>query len=198
MNRRRLGVIAVWGPLLVLPLLGCARGTARRPAAQPKPAAKEAAMAWSLRSPAFAQNAKIPARHTGDGADVSPELSWPAPPKGAVEIALICDDPDAPGGHFVHWVIYGIPPDRESLTENVPKTDTVAALGGARQGRNDFGRIGYGGPAPPRGPAHHYHFTLYALDAPSNLPARAAEPELLRAIEGHVLARAELVGLYAR
>jgi hypothetical protein len=188
--------------LLIIAFAGCAKRPPATSASAPKPAAtpaaKEAAMGWSLRSRAFAENAAIPAKHTCDGADLSPELTWTAPPKGTVEMALICTDPDAPGGHFVHWVIYQIPPDRVSLPEGVPTSDALPNLGGAKQGRNGFGRTGYGGPCPPRGRDHHYHFTLYALDAATKLRAGATEAQVMSAMEGHILSRAELLGTYSR
>jgi Raf kinase inhibitor-like YbhB/YbcL family protein len=191
-NWRCQASLAVCALALALVLVGCEG----RRASDAKP--EEGAMAWSLSSPAFEPHGTIPARHTADGADVSPALSWPAAPEGTVEIALICNDPDAPVGNWVHWVIYGIPPDRTSLPEGVPATETLPDLGGARQGRNDFRRIGYGGPSPPRGPAHHYHFRLYALDAPTNLASGATEPQVMQAMAGHILARADLVGRYGR
>jgi len=154
-------------------------------------------MAWSLQSSAFSQNGNIPSKYTCDGQDVSPPLSWPDPPANTKELALICDDPDAPMGTFTHWVLYGLGPDVRSLPEAVPTDQTVAALAGAKQGKNGFGNIGYGGPCPPRG-THHYSFRLYALDAPTNLPAGASKKDLLKAMERHLLAQAELVGLYAR
>ncbi|NIM06867.1 MAG: YbhB/YbcL family Raf kinase inhibitor-like protein [Armatimonadetes bacterium] len=155
-------------------------------------------MDWSLTSTAFSQEAAIPQKHTADGADVSPELSWSAPPEGTVELALICNDPDAPAGDWIHWVLYGLSPDIRTLPEAVPTSGTLPDLGGAKQGRNDFGRIGYGGPSPPKGPTHHYHFRLYALDAPVNLSTGATAAELKGAMEGHILGETELVGLYSR
>jgi hypothetical protein len=115
-----------------------------------------------------------------------------------VEFALICNDPDAPGGNWVHWVLYALPADVRSLPEGVSPAKTLSELGGARQGRNDFGGVGYRGPCPPKGPAHHYHFRLYALEAHPDLPPAASEADLLKAMEGHLLAGAELVGLYSR
>jgi Raf kinase inhibitor-like YbhB/YbcL family protein len=194
-------------PALVIgALAGCSRPKASAPAGAPKPVEKEVAMTlrsaqgglWSLRSPAFAADEAIPLKHTCDGADVSPELFWSAPPKGTVEIALLCDDPDAPGGNFVHWVIYRIPPERDSLPEAVATSPTVPELGGALQGKNDFGATGYRGPCPPSGRPHHYHFKLYALNAATGLAAGAAEADVLRAMQGHIVAQCELVGLYAR
>jgi Raf kinase inhibitor-like YbhB/YbcL family protein len=117
-------------------------------------------------------------------------------PDGAKSLALICDDPDAPMGTWVHWVIYDMPVSVSGLPEGVPKTET--SLGGAKQGTTDFKRIGYGGPCPPPGKPHRYFFKLYALDSTSGLEPGAKKAELLRAIEGHVLAEGRLMGTYGR
>ena len=153
-------------------------------------------VSFVLISPAFANGAPIPAKYTADGEDVSPPLSWTAPPAGTKMLALLCDDPDAPVGEWSHWVLYDIPATETNLVERLPTTDIVLMSGA--QGRNDFGKIGYGGPAPPKGKVHHYRFTLFAVDAASGLPPRAAKKHVLKAIEGHVLAKAELVGTYKR
>jgi hypothetical protein len=138
----------------------------------------------------------MPANHSCDGVDASPALKWDGVPAGTKSFALVCDDPDAPGGSWVHWVIYGIPAGASELPENVAKTDVVAGL---KQGVNDFGRVGYGGPCPPRGHgAHHYHFRLYALDADLNLAPRLSRRQFEAAMKGHVLAQTELVGTYQR
>ena len=198
MNRALPWLTALLAVPLLLTLVGCSGRTTERQPSDTGPVEEEGTMGWSLRSTAFSANAEIPDKYTCEGADVSPQLSWTSPPEGTAEIALICSDPDAPSGNWVHWVIYGIAPDRLSLPEAVPTSETLPDLDGARQGRNDFGRIGYGGPCPPPGPAHHYHFRLYALDAPTNLRAGATEAELLRAMKGHIVARGELVGVYSR
>lgn len=138
----------------------------------------------------------MPARHTCEGADASPALKWEDAPAGAKSLALICDDPDAPGGSWVHWVIYGIDAGKTELPEGVEKSDTTA---GMKQGVNDFGKPGYGGPCPPRGHGvHHYHFRLYALDVELNLAPRVSRRQLEAAMKGHVIATAELVGTYRR
>jgi Raf kinase inhibitor-like YbhB/YbcL family protein len=149
-------------------------------------------MAIQVSSPAFEPGDTIPKKHTGEGQDVSPALRWTRLPEGTREIALICDDPDAPTPRpFVHWVIYKIPADREGL----PEGETQGAL----EGENDFGRTGYGGPMPPRGHGvHHYHFKVYALDAELEVAAGSTKDRLLEAMEGHVLAEGELVGTYER
>ncbi len=161
-------------------------------------AARETPMAFSVTSPAFREGAAIPSKHTCDGADVSPPLAWSAAPAGTRAFALIVDDPDAPAGTWVHWVLYNLPGTTLGLPENVTKTDQLPNLGGALQGRNDFRRPGYGGPCPPPGPAHRYFFKLYALDTPLGLKAGASKPDVERAMQGHVLATAQLMGTYAR
>jgi Raf kinase inhibitor-like YbhB/YbcL family protein len=153
-------------------------------------------MAFELKSPAFSSGGDIPVKHTCDGQDVSPVLRWTDPPGNAKAFALIADDPDAPAGTWVHWVLYGVPATTRELPEGVAARDTVPGVG--TQGMNDFGKVGYGGPCPPRGPAHRYYFKLYALDAELKLPPRKTKAEVLKAIEGHVLGQAELMGHYKR
>jgi len=155
-------------------------------------------MAFSLSSPAFKEGATIPGKYTCDGADVSPSLSWSGAPPGTVTFALIADDPDAPAGTWVHWVLYDLPAATTQLAENVERSDAPASLGGARQGRSDFRRPGYGGPCPPPGPAHRYFFKLYALDAPLKLQVGATKRDVEAAMQGHVLGTAQLMGTYAR
>ncbi len=149
-----------------------------------------------LTSPAFSHGSFIPAKYTCDGQDVSPELTWVGVPEGTRTLALICDDPDAPVGTWVHWVLFNIPPDLKSLPEAVPALERV--LGTAVHGVNDFGRLGYGGPCPPRGSAHRYFFKLYALDTKLDLPPGASKRQVLAAAEGHVLGQGELMGKYQR
>jgi Raf kinase inhibitor-like YbhB/YbcL family protein len=153
-------------------------------------------MAIELTSPAFDEGSPIPVRHTCQGEDLSPALRWTGIPEGTKSLALICDDPDAPRGTWVHWVLYGIPAGTTELPEGVPASETLAS--GARQGVTDFGRVGYGGPCPPPGPAHRYFFRLYALDAETRLPPGATKAQLLREMEGHVLADGQLMGRYQR
>ena len=154
-------------------------------------------MAFALTSSAFTEGTAIPAKYTCEGEDVSPPLAWSDAPAGTVSFALIVDDPDAPAGTWVHWVLYNLPATAGELPENVAKVETLD-LGGARQGRNDFQRPGYGGPCPPPGPAHRYFFKLYALDAA--LPPRPAarQKDVEAAMQGHTLGMAQLVGTYAR
>ena len=153
-------------------------------------------MGLELSTPAFAAGGDVPVRHTCDGGDVSPALDWSAPPDGTATLALIVDDPDAPGRTWVHWVVYNIPPGERGLPEGVEAT--AALPSGTRQATNDFGRIGYGGPCPPPGPAHRYFFRLYALDTSVELQSDAKRPALDAAMTGHVLASGELFGRYQR
>jgi Raf kinase inhibitor-like YbhB/YbcL family protein len=157
----------------------------------------EAAMAeLKLSSASFQNNQPMPAKHSCEGADASPALKWEGAPPATKSVALICDDPDAPGGSWVHWVIYGISAATSELPEGVAKTDTVS---GVKQGVNDFGNVGYGGPCPPRGHGmHHYHFRLFALDTELNLAARVKRAQLESAMKGHIVAQTELVGTYQR
>ena len=154
-------------------------------------------MAFTLVSAAFGEGAVIPAKYTCDGVDVSPALTWSGAPAGTRSFALIADDPDAPAGTWVHWVLYNLPADVSELPENIAKVESLD-LGGARQGRNDFRRSGYGGPCPPPGPAHRYLFKLYALAAPLTLKAGAQKRDVEAAMEGHVLATTQLMGTYGR
>jgi Raf kinase inhibitor-like YbhB/YbcL family protein len=153
-------------------------------------------MAFELQSSAFSSGGAIPVKHTCDGPDLSPALRWTDPPPKTTSFALIVDDPDAPVGTWVHWVLYGIAAAVRELPEGVPARETVTSIG--VQGTNDFRKIGYGGPCPPRGPAHRYLFKLYALDAELTLPARKTKTDVLNAMEGHVLGQAELMGRYQR
>jgi Raf kinase inhibitor-like YbhB/YbcL family protein len=153
-------------------------------------------MAFELTSSAFKAGDSIPKKHTCDGADVSPPLAWPEPPSGTKSFALICDDPDAPAGTWVHWVLYDVPGTAGQLPEAVDTKPTLAD--GSRQGTNDFKRTGYGGPCPPRGAPHRYFFKLYALDSALGLAPGATKAQVLKAMEGHVKGQAELMGRYGR
>lgn len=152
-------------------------------------------MKINVGSTAFAEGGMIPRQYTCDGADMSPPLSWSGIPEGTKSIAIIADDPDAPGGMWVHWVVYNLPPDLKGLPENVPAQKTLA--NGGIQGMTDFRRIGYGGPCPPSG-THRYFFKVYALDAVLDLDPGAIKKRLLNAMEGHILAEGELMGKYRR
>jgi len=152
-------------------------------------------MEIKITSSAFADGGLIPAKYTCDGADVSPPLQWDAVPEGAKSIALICDDPDAPMGTWVHWVLFNLPAQAKDLAENIPPDKTLPD--GAKQGTNDFRRIGYGGPCPPSG-THRYFFKIYALDTELDLEAGASKRQLLKAMDGHILAQGQLIGKYKR
>ncbi|MBI3664382.1 MAG: YbhB/YbcL family Raf kinase inhibitor-like protein [Acidobacteria bacterium] len=153
-------------------------------------------MTFKLNTAAFEAGGMISRQFTCDGPDLSPALEWSGAPANTKSFALIADDPDAPVGTWVHWVLYDLPADTKQLIEGVPKDEQLPS--GARQGRNDFRRIGYGGPCPPPGPAHRYFFKLYALDAKVNLKADASKADVEKAMAGHILAQATLVGRYKR
>ena len=152
----------------------------------------------TVETPAFSPGAPIPRRHTCDGDDVSPPLSWSGSPPETREFALVCDDPDAPSGPFTHWLIWGIPKSAASLPEGIDAGDAVASLGSARQGTNDFRVRGWRGPCPPPGKPHHYHFHVYALSERIDLPAGSTVERLRAAMSGHVVAEGEIVGTYRR
>jgi Raf kinase inhibitor-like YbhB/YbcL family protein len=155
-------------------------------------------MTLSLTSPAFSDGGPIPRAHTCDGADLSPPLVWSGVPAGCKQLALIMDDPDAPGKTFVHWVLYALAPDVKGLASGFPRDAETVKPAAARQGVNDLPAMGYGGPCPPPGPAHRYIFTLYALDAEVTLPPGATKAVLLSALQGHTLGEARLTGKYGR
>jgi Raf kinase inhibitor-like YbhB/YbcL family protein len=156
-----------------------------------------------LRSPVFSDGGMIPKAFTCDGSDRSPPLEWSGVPTSARSLALICDDPDAPMGTWSHWVVFNLPPEVKTLKEGIPADETISvskgteSSGKARQGRNDFKKIGYGGPCPPSG-THRYFFRLYALDAGLELSSTATRAEVLKAIQGHILAEGRLIGKYQR
>src|SRR5881398_3103520 len=145
-------------------------------------------MAFALTSLAFKEGDLIPKKHTCEGPDLSPQLRWTNAPQGTKSFALIADDPDAPVGTWVHWVIFNLPADTKELAEGIATSETLANE--AKQGINDFRKVGYGGPCPPPGLPHRYFFKLYALDAPTNLKPRATKQQLLDAMKGHVLGEA--------
>jgi Raf kinase inhibitor-like YbhB/YbcL family protein len=148
-----------------------------------------------ITSTVFKEGSMITAKYTCDGQDISPPLEWKDVPPGTKSFALIMDDPDAPAGTWVHWIIFNIPPDVTKLDENVrPET---AFKNGMKQGENSWPRIGYGGPCPPSG-THRYYFKLYALDIGLNLKPGATKAELIQAMRGHILSEAQLMGKYRR
>lgn len=202
--------VALWAAMLavacVVPAACAPEGDGPdKPPASPRPstreptATEESPMVFTLTSPAFKEGERIPKEHSGEGKDASPPLEWTNPPPGTRTFALVCDDPDAPRGTWDHWLIWNLPADCRKLPEGVPTTETVADLGGARQGNNSWPKIGYGGPMPPPGHGvHHYHFRLVALDTELDLAPGADKEALMDAMEGHILGTAKLTGLYSR
>jgi Raf kinase inhibitor-like YbhB/YbcL family protein len=194
--------VGITGLLMLLASAGCWR-TDSLPAEDP------GRLTIQLRSPAFAEGGMIPKTFTCDGSDRSPPLEWSGVPGSARALALICDDPDAPGGTWSHWVVFNLPSQVKALREGVPAEETipeastegsgpvVEKLPQARQGKNDFGKTGYGGPCPPSG-THRYFFRLYALDTRLELGSTATRAEVFKAIEGHILAEGRLMGKYQR
>jgi Raf kinase inhibitor-like YbhB/YbcL family protein len=156
---------------------------------------KEEKMALTITSTAFDEGGMIPSQYTCDGAEISPPLSWSGVPEGTASLALISDDPDAPMGTWVHWVLFNVPADATSLPEKIPPDQTLSD--GSLQGVNDSGKFGYGGPCPPGG-THRYYFKLYALDTLLALSERVTKQDLLDAMEGHILAEGQLMGRYQR
>jgi len=153
-------------------------------------------MSFTVTSPAFASGAAIPKTYTCQGADISPALNWSGHPPQTASFALVLDDPDAPVGTWVHWVIWNIPASAHELAENVAKHDRLDS--GALQGNNDFGKIGYNGPCPPPGKTHRYFFRLYALDVKLTLPPGATRKELDAAMMWHILGQAAYMGTFRR
>ncbi len=153
-------------------------------------------MSFKLSTAAFEPGGAIPKQFTCDGPDLSPALEWSGAPENTKSFSLIADDADVPVGTWVHWVLYDLPAEARQLAEGMPKDEQLPD--GASQGKNDFRRIGYGGPCPPPGPAHRYFFKLYALDAKLNLKAGASKAEVEKAMAGHILAQATLMGRYKR
>ncbi len=162
----------------------------------PSPSPGEAPAGLVLASPAFAPGAPIPRKYTCDGDDVSPPLSWTNAPTATQAFALVVADPDAPGGTWIHWVIFDIPGTATGLSRAIPPAARLPD--GSVQGVNSWGQVGYGGPCPPEGGRHRYLFRLYALDTRLERGADIAAAGLMEAMEGHVLAQAELMGVYRR
>jgi hypothetical protein len=149
-----------------------------------------------VKSPAFAEDKPIPQKYTGDGEDVSPPLTWSGVPHGTRSLVMLCEDPDAPRGTWTHWVLFNLPPETRELPAAVA-TQPTPSTGGVH-GTNDFGKLGYGGPAPPPGSPHRYYFKLTALSVELTLPPGSKRQDVLAAMEGHVLAEGWLMGTYAR
>lgn len=151
-------------------------------------------MAFTLSSTAFGPGAQIPTQYTCKGADISPALQWSGAPPHTVALALVMDDPDAPSGDWVHWVLWNLPASSHTLTEDLPQREELAD--GTRQGHNSFGKTGYKGPCPPTGQTHRYFVRLYALDGKLGLAPGATRDELETAMKGHVLAQTEYMGTF--
>ena len=183
------GVNRCYGTLLVWGVLTACAGVAGAASASGKGT-------MQLTSTAFTEAQPIPSKYTCDGENISPPLSWNGVPTGTKSLALIVDDPDAPAGIWVHWVVYDLPATASELPEGLPKSQYVP--GGAKQGLNDFKHLGYGGPCPPAGKAHRYYLKLYALDRVLELKPGSTKQEVERAMEKHTLAHGQLMGTYKR
>lgn len=181
--------------LVVLSILFCSCEKKEKAGILKEPEKGVKKMTIKITSSAFAQGGMIPSKYTADGQNISPPLKWEGVPDGTASIALISDDPDAPMGTWVHWVMWNIPPDKKELPENIPPDQKLPD--GSIQGITDFRRPGYGGPAPPSG-THRYYFKIYVLNTKLDLPTNSTKAQLLRAMEGHILAEGELMGKYKR
>ncbi len=188
---RNLGLLLPAAAAMALFLLACSTEEVVTPETVPMEVSS-----LEVTSPAFAEGTEIPERFTCDGEDASPPLRWSGAPDGTRGYALIVDDADAPGGAFVHWVVYNISSNATGLAAGIPSAESAAA--GGRQGVNGFGRAGYGGPCPPSGGPHRYFFRLFALDGQLDLQAGATRSDLLRAMNGHVVGQGSLTGTYQR
>lgn len=158
-------------------------------------AAMKGGTAMQLTSSVFTEGSMLPSRYTCDGQDISPPVNWKDVPAGTQSLTLISDDPDAPVGTWVHWVVFNIPPGAAGLDENIRPEKEFK--NGMRQGNNDWPKIGYGGPCPPAG-IHRYYFKLYAVDTMLDLKPGATKEDVLQAMKGHILAEAQLMGKYKR
>lgn len=188
-------VVAAFLLLTLMAIAACSSNTKPSPQTPTPNATTKNKSELVLTSTAFKEGQALPRQYTCDGVNISPPLEWTGVPKAAKTIAIIADDPDAPGGTWVHWVLYNIPADNIGFVENVPATENLKA--GGFQGKNDFGKIGYGGPCPPSG-EHRYFFKIYAVDGELPLKAGATKAEVEKAMEGHVLAQGQLMGTYRR
>jgi Raf kinase inhibitor-like YbhB/YbcL family protein len=182
--------------LILVAAVGCAiQQRARQETLSSTSTPPTAGGSIKLTSTAFKEGEPIPHQYTCVGVNVSPSLEWSGVPKSAKTLVIIADDPDAPSGTWVHWVLYNLPADNIGMVENLPATDELKA--GGFQGKNDFGRIGYGGPCPPSG-THRYFFKIYALDNELPLKAGATKADVEKAMEGHVVAQGQLMGTYRK
>ncbi|MDK2383686.1 MAG: YbhB/YbcL family Raf kinase inhibitor-like protein [Candidatus Korarchaeota archaeon] len=190
-------ILIVVAVLIILGAILLLLGTSLSPQKSPETTSSAGgggSLSFTLKS-VFANGERIPIKYTCDGEDISPPLSWEGQPEGVVSYVLIVEDPDAPIGTFTHWVMYNIPGKLTSLPEGVPKQKETE-LG--MQGINDFRRVGYGGPCPPPGKPHRYFFKLYALESTLDLPPGARKRDVIEAMEGHVLAQSQIMGIYGR
>ena len=191
------GFAAIIAVLLLVSLPAAAGCVTVTEAPPPKTdPASESASNFSLSSMAFNEGEPIPVKYSCDGQNVSPPLAWSQPPPETQAFTLIVDDPDAPIGAFTHWVLFNIPATASQLPEGIPAIEQLET--GALQGKNGAGKIGYMGPCPPRGSTHRYRFTIYALDSRLDLKQSAFKDQVLKALEGHILAQYQLVGTYQR
>lgn len=181
--------------LLIVLMLLCVCQSNTQTGVEKTEAKGELKMDIKVTSTAFEEGGMIPSKYTCDGEDVSPPLSWSSVPEETKSIALISDDPDAPMGTWVHWVAFNLPPEMTELGESIPHGEALEV--GGKQGKTDFGKVGYGGPCPPSG-THRYYFKIYALDTMIDLKAGITKAELLDAMEGHILAQGQLMGKYKR
>jgi hypothetical protein len=189
-------LMRICGLLVVASLLwGETVGAQTEKAGKPVEGKGKEKMAFTLTSTAFGQEEMIPKQYTCDGADISPALAWSGAPDSARSFALICDDPDAPMGTWVHWVLFNIPAPVHVISEKTPPDATLK--NGAKHGISSFKKLGYGGPCPPGG-THRYYFKLYALDTMLDLTGKPTKEDVLRAMKGHILGQTELMGKYSR
>ncbi len=173
----------------ILIMIGCQPPPATPPEVKP-------VVTITITSPAFSEGDSIPENYTCDGDDVSPPLEWTGLPNGTQSLTLIVDDPDAPVGTWVHWVIFDIPPSINGFPEGIARSEMIEGTG--TQGKNDSRQIGYIGPCPPKGKPHRYFFKLYALDVALNLKAGVGKSEVEKAMRNHILAQGQLIGTYGR
>lgn len=192
----RCGVLPALASALALSVLLLAVPSCGRSSGGLEPPQDSQGTVFQVESLAFKAGGEIPKKFTCEGEDISPALRWTHPPRGTQSFALIAEDPDAPSGTWVHWVVYDLPGSLRELPDDVPKQRALP--GGGAQGRNDFGRIGYGGPCPPPGSAHHYFFKLYALGTTLRPRTGATKEEVLKAARGHILGVAQFVALFKR
>jgi Raf kinase inhibitor-like YbhB/YbcL family protein len=192
-------IATVCAGLLLIPFLFSSARDAGSPPKGPNNPQQERGtppVEFLITSTAFANGADIPRRFTCDGPNISPLLAWTQPPSGTQALVLVMDDPDAPRGDWVHWIVYDIPDGTSGLPNNLQPEPELQT--GARQGTNDFHKLGYVGPCPPKGKQHRYYFRLYALNQRLGLMPGALKGEVERAMQGHVIAKAELMGHYQK